>query len=72
MEYYDFTIEARKEDGGWIARVKRKDGRHFTIRSTMPHALFPWADTMSNFPSEAEAIAEAKLIADSAVIVRTK
>lgn len=68
MEHGNFRIETRQEDGGWVARVSRIDGRHFTIKSTLPYALFPWADTMSNFPTEAEAIEAGQIIADAAAI----
>jgi hypothetical protein len=68
MEYGDFIISAKREDGGWIGDIRRKDGRHFTIKGTMPYALFGSAQTMPNFPTEAEAIAEAQLIADAAAI----
>lgn len=65
-EYRDFVITTRQEDGGWVARVARKDNRRFTIKSTVPHMLFGWADTMANYPTEAEAIEHGKTIVDAA------
>jgi hypothetical protein len=66
MDYGDWDIELVAEDGGFRGRVKRLDGRHFTIRGSLPRALFRHAETMI-FPSEEEAIENAKLIADAGV-----
>ena len=66
-QYGAFIIETRAEGDGFIARVTRKDERHFTLRGNKPHALFGWADTMK-FASEAEAIKNAKQIADAAQV----
>jgi hypothetical protein len=64
MEYGDWDIELVAEDGGYRGRVKRLDGRRFTIHGSLPHALFRHAETMI-YQSEEEAVENAKLIADA-------
>lgn len=76
MEYGDFDITVRVENGRFKARVARFDRRHFTLpfmtadgtpeggaRPNMPRAH---ADTPVSYWSEEDAIANAKRIADQA------
>ena len=64
MDYGSFVIEVVADDGGFRGRVTRRDGRHFTIEGSLPHALFRHADTIVH-ATEAEAIADAKIIGDA-------
>jgi hypothetical protein len=67
MEYGDFEITVLAGADGFEARVRRFDRRQFTIAgSDRPHLLRSHVDTTVAYPTEEEAIAEAKLIADAA------
>ena len=67
VSYGDYTILPIEQRGGFIARVKRKDGRSFTTASHMPHHLHEHADTML-FSAKDEAIENGKLIVDASAV----
>ena len=67
MEYLGFVIDIRENEGFHIARLSRKDRKHFLAKGPQhaDYCLVAFADTLS-FLNEAEAIREAKLMAEGA------
>jgi hypothetical protein len=62
MEFGDYLIEVLKNDEGeFVARVNRKDGRHFKDRVLFPFEELTYAETMPHATRE-EAIEEAKAL----------
>jgi hypothetical protein len=62
MEFGDYLIEVFKnDDGEFIARVARKDRRHFKDRNLFLFEALTYAETVPH-ATEAEAIEEAKTI----------
>lgn len=71
MEYGDFEITVLADDTGFKARVRRLDRRHFTIAGNAHSHIHPFlfhghVDTAIGYPTEGEAIENAKLIVDAA------
>lgn len=63
MEYGDYLIEIYKNDEGeFVGRIARKDGRHFKDRALFPFEVLVFAETVPR-ETEEEAIEEAKIIA---------
>jgi hypothetical protein len=63
MEFGDYVIETiRNDDGEYIGRVSRKDGRHFIDGTLFPFEVLPYAETRPR-STEEEALQEAKAIA---------
>lgn len=63
MEFGDYLIEVLKnDDNEFVARITRKDGKHFRDRTLFPFEVLHFAETMPHATKE-EAIEEAKAIA---------
>ncbi len=63
MDYGEYEIEViTNDDGEFIARVARKDGRYFRDRALFPFEELAYAETMPH-PTREGAIEEAKTIA---------
>ena len=67
MEYGEFVIAVVADDTGFRGRVSRFDRQAFTVAClTHTYKLYTHVDTARGYPTEAEAIENAKLIADAA------
>ena len=63
MEFGDYLIEVFKnDDGEFVARITRKDGKHFKDRALFPFEVLSYAETMPHATHE-EAVEEAKALA---------
>ena len=67
MEYLGFVIDIRQDEGAHVARISRQDRRQFLAKGPLhaDYCLVAFCDTLS-FRNEAEAIREAKLLAEQA------
>jgi hypothetical protein len=63
IDYKEFFLIPAEQDGAQIVRIRRKDARPFVVGRAVNHefSTMPFADTD-------EAIENAKLIADSALL----
>ena len=65
IDYKEFKIVPIQIGDGYIARIRRADGRHFVVE----RAISDYYDTMQ-FADRETAVNNAKLIADSATLQR--
>ncbi len=70
VEFEDYIVKViTNDDGEFIGRVSRKDGRHFKDRTLFPFEVLTYAETTPRSTME-EALEEAKSIAAASTPTR--